>query len=726
MPTSKILRYAIIAGIFAVLFVPFIVANPLFFPFITGKNFAFRIIVEVVTALWVILALVDPSVRPKKSWLLYAVLGLVVALGLSDILGENPSKSFWSNFERMEGWITFVHLGLYFVVTSSMLQGEKLWRRFFATQIGASVVMALYGVFQLAGVFVINQGGVRVDGTFGNATYLAVYMLISFFMTLLALASWKPGRLAQIGLAAALVLQALMIFYSATRGTILGVLGGLLLTGIIFVVFAKGEQKFRTWGAALALLVVLLMGGFSLIKDTPFVQNHGVLTRLASISLKDGHTRFAIWNMALLGIKERPVLGWGQENFNYLFNKYYEPSMYNQEPWFDRAHNEFLDITVAGGVVSLAFYLALFGLALWYLWKPGSSFVLAERAVMTGLIAGYGFHNLFVFDNLFSYVLFFTLLAYIASRHTATAEPMNADVSVMPAIAQAGSAAAVVGLVCALWFLNVPGLTRAYHLIEGLKPHGTDLTENFRYFKLANAGGGIGRQEAHEQLLQFASQVQNPQLASLSTPELRSEILTYTKDEFANETARVPNDARLRLFYGSFLNQMGDTAGALRELTRAAELSPRKQTILFELGTLATQTGDAESALKWFKTAYDLEPVVDQARINYAATLIRTTQGAAASALLVEKFGTATPDNDIILQAYFDVGDFTSVVAIAEGRTILRPTDFNAFVQLGAAYLKAGHRANSITALQKAIDLNPDFKAQGEYYIQEIKAGRNP
>jgi hypothetical protein len=43
-----------------------------------------------------------------------------------------------------------------------------------------------------------------------------------------------------------------------------------------------------------------------------------------------------------------------------------------------------------------------------------------------------------------------------------------------------------------------------------------------------------------------------------------------------------------------------------------------------------------------------------------------------------------------------------------------------------AAFLKAGRRADSIAALQKAIDLNPDFKAQGEYYIQEIQAGRNP
>ena len=41
------LRYVAIAGAFALPFVVLFVAQSLFFPFITGKNFAFRIIVEI-------------------------------------------------------------------------------------------------------------------------------------------------------------------------------------------------------------------------------------------------------------------------------------------------------------------------------------------------------------------------------------------------------------------------------------------------------------------------------------------------------------------------------------------------------------------------------------------------------------------------------------------------------------------------------------------------------
>ena len=49
----------VFGGLFAVLLLPLYVENDFYFPFITGKNFAFRIIVEIVFAAWILLALLD-------------------------------------------------------------------------------------------------------------------------------------------------------------------------------------------------------------------------------------------------------------------------------------------------------------------------------------------------------------------------------------------------------------------------------------------------------------------------------------------------------------------------------------------------------------------------------------------------------------------------------------------------------------------------------------------
>src|SRR3989344_876432 len=168
---EKILRVIVLGGVFVLPFIVFIVASSLFFPFITGKNFAFRIIVEVMVGAWLALALVNPVYRPRRSWLLGAFALFVFVVALADALGAYPFKSFWSNFERMDGWVTLAHLFAYFVVAASILNTEKLWRNFWHVCLGVSVLVALYGLLQLAGIASLNPGfssAARIAATFGN------------------------------------------------------------------------------------------------------------------------------------------------------------------------------------------------------------------------------------------------------------------------------------------------------------------------------------------------------------------------------------------------------------------------------------------------------------------------------------------------------------------------------------------------------------------------------
>ncbi len=72
--TNNQFKYIILAGLFAIPFVPFVVTSSLFFPFITGKAFVFRLIVEIIFACYVALAIRDKSYRPKFSWISGAIL----------------------------------------------------------------------------------------------------------------------------------------------------------------------------------------------------------------------------------------------------------------------------------------------------------------------------------------------------------------------------------------------------------------------------------------------------------------------------------------------------------------------------------------------------------------------------------------------------------------------------------------------------------------------------
>ena len=87
--TKNVIKYLILGGLFITPFIAFIVLQGTFFPFIVGKGFVFRIIVEIVFGLFVILAFLDKEYRPRFSWITKSVLFFTVAILIADLLGGN-------------------------------------------------------------------------------------------------------------------------------------------------------------------------------------------------------------------------------------------------------------------------------------------------------------------------------------------------------------------------------------------------------------------------------------------------------------------------------------------------------------------------------------------------------------------------------------------------------------------------------------------------------------
>ncbi|KND49427.1 MAG: putative O-antigen ligase [Parcubacteria bacterium C7867-003] len=396
--TKNILKYCVLAGLFLIPFIPFIVPKAMFFPFIAGKGFVFRILIELIFGLFVALAFTEPSYRPKLSWLTKSLLLFTSIILVADLFGVNSYKSLWSNYERMEGFVLIAHLLLYYVVASSILNTRELWNKYINTILFSSAMMSIYGMFQVFGLATINQGGTRVDGTLGNAAYLAIYLVFNIFLCLYMMADsflpkwqkWTYGVVA--------VIELIVLYFTATRGAILGIIGGLMVTAIL-VLWKEREnvvvkKSFSYLLAGLGLFVIV----FFLFRNAEFVKNNQVLSRFSTLSFAEFKTqgRYFVWPMALSGIADRPVLGWGQENFNFVFNKYYDPNMFGQEEWFDRTHNVVLDWLVAGGVLGFASYALIYVALMYYIWRKESTLKTSEKGILTGLILAYIFHNMFV------------------------------------------------------------------------------------------------------------------------------------------------------------------------------------------------------------------------------------------------------------------------------------------------------------------------------------------
>ncbi len=710
-------------GIFAVPFIPLIISNSLFFPFITGKNFAFRIIVEIVFAAWIILALYEPAYRPKRSWILGSFSVLLVVMFFANLFGENPMMSFWSNFERMEGYVTLLHTLMYFIVAGSILTTDKLWDRFFHITFFSSLILTLYAFAQLSGSIVINQGGWRLDGTLGNSAYMAIYMLFNAFMALLMFVRTKSPKLRYV-YGALFLLFTYLLIQTATRGTILGLVGGLGVTAAYVALFTRNHPQMRKVAAASLLGVVLVIGLFVTFRQSSFIQNNPYLARVASITLSEGNVRFKIWDMAYEGFKERPLLGWGQSNFNYVFNKNYDPSLYFAESWYDRVHNIVFDWLIAGGILGALAYFAIYFSALYYLFlKPlltgEEKFSTAERGVILGLLAGYLFHNLFVFDNIVSYIYYGTILAFIHSRVGTPFKGLSGWKSDTRIIEQVALPVVGVILVGTLYFVNVPGIKAAGDIIDAFRA--TDQTEMTAAFERGLARNSFGAQEIREQMTRRSQEV----IFNESVPmETKTELIANVEAELLAQIEEKPNDARAHMFIASFYRSLGTPEAidkAILQLETARSLSPNKQQIIFEQGLAYHQKQDFTRALEYFKEAYELDESYGEARVFYAMEGIANGKYNLIDELIVtDAYKQSFYMNDLVVQVTYNAKLYPLLKTIFAYRIEKSPEDPQLRASLAYLLNESGDTEGAVEVLKKAIEDIPSFKEQGEQFMNEI------
>jgi O-antigen ligase len=763
---NTILRYSIITGLALISFIPLYVANSFFFPFITGKAFAFRIIVEIVVFLWLVLvlrqkgtndAVSDRNVAPRINYLTIGVTALTIVALLADLLGNNPLRSIWSNFERMEGWITIIHLWAYFIVMSSIFgsavdekgEGRKNWYRFLNITLLAGTITAFYGLFQYLGLAEIHQSVNRVDASLGNSAYMGVYMVFNFFiaiyMFIIAYGSRMLKNNAAVAMMSVYGILAVLFFFNlfntGTRGSILGWALGIMVACGIYAIFGrsmidggieKGQSKITRIIAGSAIALVIVAGLLLYFNnDVPWIKNHSVLGRLASISISDtkSQARQFIWPMAVKGTFQNTktaIIGIGQENFNYIFNKDYTPLMYGHEQWFDRAHSVFLDWLVAGGLLGLIAYLVLYILALYYILKSDLS--IGQKSVLIGLLVAYGIHNVFVFDNQTSYVMFFTVLAMISAMaggkaykwlgHSSEKRSDDAivvrDYVFVPVV--------VIAFIVVLYFVNIRNIQANTRLIAALRSCGAINTLSTKPFEKAlSLNQTTANQEIREQLFACTGNVLGSDQVS---PKIKSDFFTFVKQEIEKQIATTPNDARIYVLAGSLMNAAGDFTTSLPLLEKALELTPNKQSVHFDLATNYINTGRPQDALDISKKAYELAPGYDLAKMAYVVALINNKEEKKAHELFGDDESIFTDSR--VIAIYTRQKNHEKVIEIYKKLHAKSPEDPQTHFALASAYLRANQTWSGLKELRLISERYTEAKSQIDPLIKQIEGGKNP
>ncbi|HEY4499700.1 MAG TPA: O-antigen ligase family protein [Candidatus Paceibacterota bacterium] len=717
------LLWVVRIGFWIIPFIPLYVSRSLFFPYITGKAFLFRTIVEIAFGAWVVLASFYQEYRPRRTPLMITLSIFIFIVSLATLFGVNPVRAFWSNFERMEGLVTYLHLFLYFLVITHVFRKSD-WIVFFNLFIVSGVFEILYALAQRLGIFPSPQGGFRVDGTIGNPTYLAAYLI---FLVGIAGLMWlwnRDNKIKYVYITTALF-ALLVIYFTASRGPVLAFLIGLFIALSIYLIVWKPknsqEIKRRFWLGIVLGVVIVVPLTLGLLHNTQFVKSTPNLDRLTSLSFKEKTiaSRFTIWSMGLDGVKERPILGWGPEAYPAVFAKYYRPELWPQEPWFDRSHNIVFDWLINAGIVGFLSYISIFIVAIFCLFKlyREQRVQLEILLLFSTLFFMYFLQNFFVFDNIATYISFFSILAWINSISGDLPVSIQKETPIRWA-----SVFSVVGVlisVLMIYYVNWRPLQTNLHLLNAIKVFQEGKFENaYSDFQAALANGVLGRTEAREQLVRYAVAVGSVPQAS---DDLKDRALRRAIAEAENNVRDNALDPRSHLFLATIYGKVGLTDNAIQVLEEALKVSPKKQQIYFEMLDIYLQQQEFGNGVEVAQRAFELDKEFGVARMNLAAAYILNNQQKEADQLLIEKYKTADVADILLVQVYSRLKKYDRLARIWEALVKSNPANMEYRKSLAGAYLFLNAPKEAIRVMQEAITVNPAFKTEGEQYIQELQ-----
>lgn len=591
--------------------VVFFKLKDLAFPYVTSKVYFFRILVQTVFSLWLLLIYLNKHYLPRWNWISKALLLQLGLMLLADLLGLNFERSFWSDYSRMDGLVTHLHLIIYFFALSTFFTTKNDWKNFTRISVVCSVAIGIYTILQKNGILDVTDMS-RPDATFGNPIYLAIYAAFHMLLSMSYLVQKNEKKIVTLLYSIALAINLIALFLTKTRGTVLALT---LSAGFYFLYVASTKKNkiifLRTFIKIIAVIVFLI--GATYVFDKSFSD------RIMAAVHYDYSTnaRLQLWQTSFKSIKEYPILGIGQENHIYLA-KYYNPKNW-AEPWFDRSHNVIVDQLVNFGVLGLLSYLLIYLIVLYYIFKIDLNFSFYKRALILTLLICHFIHVLFAFDSLTSSMFFYALLAYIQAQTISQSafEPKNKS------IFKLALAIIVILMVSGLtqFFVNIQDIKTNIQLISFLKDS-KNLPKNPSEFK------NTFNQILHENVFvpTFTKNflvgvcdilLDQPQI----NPDVFYPIYNYIVDETQKRYAKDPNDIYPLYLLGMLYNRIGSYPAAEKMFKDVLNISPNRQDVMIDLGSVYLNQKQYDLGLQYYKNALLLDPAYPIAELYYVLGL---------------------------------------------------------------------------------------------------------
>ncbi len=380
-------------------------------------------------------------------------------------------------------------------------------------------------------------------------------------------------------------------------------------------------------------------------RTNPVVVHLPLVGKLANTNFTDGgvRTRFIAWGIALEAFQARPLFGWGPENYYYAFNQFYHPESYHYstyETWFDRPHNNMLDVLSTTGGLGMASFIALFVVSFITIRRKmrAGVFTKWEGILTFAMLIAYVLQNITVFDSHTSYLYFFLLLGFIAgmrvpepvSEHGSAAEMRVAYVTL------GGLGVAALLLV---FYTNVQPYRAAHWglLATSYARLGKNVVEAKRLYDIALA---TPTQHRVDLRVDAARDIADVVGAGAIPGSAAAPFYDWAIALLEQNVRERPNDVYDHIALGQIYMQYSGIKPELllkakEAFARALELSPRRQQIIFSQVRLAVTMGDLNEALRLLESARNDEERIPE--LHWLIAFVQWQRGDVAAAQTAAK-----------------------------------------------------------------------------------------
>lgn len=292
-----------------------------------------------------------------------------VLITISLFFSLDPIRSIEGNFLRYDGYVTQIMYMLLFLFARTI---HTINKRFIYLVSLSSAIVSIYGIIQYLGFDPFIRDLTRMYwtsafSTFGNQNFFGSYLVLQIPFSLYCII-FHHQKWAYLTYS----LSFIALLMTMTRGAWIGYFVSMLF--ILITLYLQNKQKFfrnrHIWSTMFVSTLIFI--GFNLLsKDgltnrfyTMFFDSKVLFTTsyAKDPDLIDnlGSVRMFIWIRVIELIKMRPLFGFGIENLQIAFARYFNKDIMRimgRLMLVDKAHNDYLHIAVSSGIPSLVAYL---------------------------------------------------------------------------------------------------------------------------------------------------------------------------------------------------------------------------------------------------------------------------------------------------------------------------------------------------------------------------------